>query len=130
MLKVTSPAIDRALGRAVELHRAGGLEEADVLYLEVLQANPNHSEALRWRGLLASQCGYFDIGVELVRRSLSIAPDSVETLNDLGTIYINANRLPESLEIYRQALALNPGFAECWNNLGLAEQRLGNMEAA
>ena len=45
--------IEQALQRAVEAHKAGKLQDAEVLYRAILQAQPKHPDANHNLGVLA-----------------------------------------------------------------------------
>ena len=45
------------LGQALELHRAGRLDDAEATYLKLLVISPHHPDLLRLLGLLRFQQG-------------------------------------------------------------------------
>ena len=51
------------------------------------------------------------------RAALALAPDRVETHNNLGNILRDAGRYDESIACYQAALRLAPEFADAWSNL-------------
>ena len=50
---MTQPLIDKLLIQAVEVHRAGDLQEAERLYRRILETDPHHSDANHNLGVLA-----------------------------------------------------------------------------
>ena len=50
-------AIDQALKKGIEAHKAGNLQEADRYYTAILTANPKHSDANHNMGVLAVGIG-------------------------------------------------------------------------
>src|SRR5689334_6494313 len=54
------PSITETLDRAVGHHRAGQLAEADALYRQVLQADPNNAQAWHLLGVVANQVGQYE----------------------------------------------------------------------
>jgi len=115
------------LRQALALHQAGRTGEAEVLYRQILQANPRHPEALHFLGLLAHQTNRSDIAAELIRKALSFKPDYLEALNNLGIIFQSAGNFEEAIACFRRALDLKPNYADLHYNLGnalLAQNRL------
>ena len=53
--QVTAAEAASSMHRALELHHAGRLQEAEALYREVLQSHPNHPDAHHNLGVLAMQ---------------------------------------------------------------------------
>jgi tetratricopeptide (TPR) repeat protein len=122
--------IDQALDLAVEHHNAGRLPEAESIYQQILQADPNQPAALNLLGVIARQVGKNTIAVELITKALTIKPNYAEAQSNLGNAYRDLKKLDEAVASYRAAIAINPNFADAYNNLGLALQGLGKLEEA
>lgn len=106
------------LALAIKEHRAGRLVEAEGLYQQALDAEPQHAEAWHLRGLLAVQAGQSPAGVEYIQRAVALKPDFVEALYNLGVILERSDRLEEAASCYRRAIAIAPGNAVMHVNLG------------
>jgi hypothetical protein len=61
---------------------------------------------------------------------LRVAPDHVETLNNLGVLYKELGQVERAVASYRRALVLKPDHAEALNNLGLAYMDQGRLDEA
>jgi predicted O-linked N-acetylglucosamine transferase (SPINDLY family) len=124
--------IPRFFKLALEHHRAGRLDEAEALYRQVLQVQPNHPDALHFLGVIASQRGRHGRAAEYMQRAIRFCPTNPEFHNNLGAVYRAQGRLDEATAAYRQALALQPDYVESYYNLGnvLAEQGLWEEAAA
>lgn len=118
-----------AVDAALEHHRAGRLPQAEAIYQQVLQTEPNHPDALGWLGVIAHQVGKHDIAVELISKAIGIRPHASMYFN-LGNALQAQGKLDEAVANYQKALALNLDFAEVHYNLGLALQTRGNLDAA
>src|SRR5688500_14974659 len=103
-------ANDRALKLALEHHRAGRLAEAEVLYLEIVGANPAHADALHLLGLIALQCGNPVRAVELIERADELSPSNPVFLANLGDAYQKLDCPERAQECCEQALKIKPGF--------------------
>lgn len=55
-----------------------------------------------------------------LKRAINLYPENYQVLNDLGTVYLNFNRKPDSAGFYlRKAIALRPELQPAWVNMGL-----------
>lgn len=107
------------IDRALELHRAGRLEEAEALYRRVLQLQPEQPDALHLLGVLAFQGGRHDEAVARIRQALALRPRWAEAHNNLGLALQGQGRLEQAVTAYQQALQLNPALSDARVNLGV-----------
>ncbi|MGA2440214.1 MAG: tetratricopeptide repeat protein [Tepidisphaeraceae bacterium] len=105
---------------AMEHHRAGRLAEAEAIYRQILQRDPNDAEALHMLGVIAGQTGHSEAAIHLIRRAIGLQPDWAEAHNNLGSILKGSGRLEESIDSCRRAIQLKPDYAEANYNLGNA----------
>jgi tetratricopeptide (TPR) repeat protein len=65
------------------------------------------------------------------RKALAIYPSNYETLNDLGSVYVNFAAKPDSAILFlKKAIALNPRLQPAWVNLGLAYRKKQLFDSA
>ncbi len=122
--------IDAKLKEAVQAHREGRIEDAERLYRDILNGNPQEPFSLHYLGVILHRRGDYAVAADLIRRSLSIAPVP-EAMNNLGLVLGAMDQFEEAEGLFRRALALAPGNAETHNNLGNALTCLNkNDEAA
>ena len=76
--------IQQAIDLAVQHHNAGRLPEAENIYQQILQSEPNHPTALHLLGVIAHQVGKNDTAVDLIARALALNPDYPEAQNNIG----------------------------------------------
>jgi predicted TPR repeat methyltransferase len=125
--------LDEAVAIAILLQKTGQLVEAQELYRRVLEAAPDHPDALHYAGVLAHQHGRGDEAIVLIERSLAIAPGRADCHSNLGIVLQSAGRLDAAIDAYRRAIALDPGHANAYSNLGVllrATGRPADAEAA
>ena len=120
----SSETTREALVSAVALHQSGQLDEAEAVYMRVLQADGNNPDALHYLGLVLHQRGHSLLGANLVRRAIQISPDYVEALNNLGNIYHEWGRADQAVKLYERALELQPDHADAARNVEIAKRRL------
>ena len=118
------------LASAIALHQQGQLEEAEKLYLALLQADQDHPEALHFLGVMRHQQGQSLRGIELVRRAVEMRPDYVDAISNLGTIYQQLGGASDAVDAYRKALELRPDHPETLRNLGIGLRKLKHYEEA
>ena len=112
------------------LQQAGRLPAAEVIYRQILQAEPYHPDALHSLGMLAHQAGKGESAVGLIRQALACRPDDVEALYNLGFVLLVQGKTAEAAETYQRLLTLKPDYVEAHNNLGNAFLAQGHLEKA
>jgi len=116
--------------RAVALHQAGHLSQAEAVYRQILTSQPTHPEALHFLGVLAHQVGKNSIAAELIEKALSFRPDYVDAHINLGITLKAQGRLEEAAASYRHALSLKPDHSVAHFNLGNVLKEQGRLEEA
>ncbi|MBF0587539.1 MAG: tetratricopeptide repeat protein [Magnetococcales bacterium] len=122
--------LPEALALAQQHHNAGELPQAEQIYRQILQAEPNQPDALHLLGLLAQQVEQFELAIPLIRRSLEINPHNADAHCNLGNAFRAVGDLAEAVASCRSAIALEPQMAEAHNNLGNALRDLGDLDGA
>jgi Flp pilus assembly protein TadD len=122
--------IQQTIDLALQHHRASRLPEAESIYQQILQSDPNQPVALHLLGVIAHQVDKNDIAVDLITKALAIKPDLAEAHNNLGIVLKDLGKLEDAVASYHKALAIKPDYAEAHNNLGLALRDLGKLEDA
>jgi protein O-GlcNAc transferase len=117
------------LENALEHHRAGRLEQAKILYLQILQAQPNHPDALHLLGLISLQHGQHEQAINLINQAIALAPTATMVSN-LGHALQSKGDLDAAIRMFRQAAELEPTNADFHNNLGCALHDRGLLPEA
>ncbi|MCS6852931.1 MAG: tetratricopeptide repeat protein [Gemmataceae bacterium] len=115
---------------AVQRHRAGDLAAAEALYRQILQAEPQHAQAMQLLGLIAHQVGQHEQAIRLIEDARRLAPTDAVILNNLGLPYQSLDRLDEAEACFREALRWDPDYVEAHNNLGLVLRKKGRTQEA
>ncbi|MGH7254211.1 MAG: tetratricopeptide repeat protein, partial [Nitrospirales bacterium] len=116
--------------QAVAAHRAGQLQQAEHLYLQVLALVPSHADSLHFLGLLAYQVGRLDRARTLIGQALQLMPQHPHYWFNCGLVCQKQGRAAEAVEAYRRAITLKPQYPEAQNNLGNALRELGKLDKA
>jgi tetratricopeptide (TPR) repeat protein len=123
-------ALATDLRAAVAHHRAGKLEEAEALYRKLLDAAPNHPQALRLLGVIETERGQATRGVELIGRAFPALSSIPDAHLDFGNALRLAGKSEQAVESYRRALALKPDHLVAHTRLAALLTELGRFEAA
>jgi predicted TPR repeat methyltransferase len=122
--------LPEALSVAIQLHRAGHSEEAEIVYRRILAIAPDQPDALHFLGVLSHQRGRSAAAIELIAKSIALDPGHADRYNNLGNVLIELGRLPEATDALQQAIALQPEHADAHNNLGAVLKAQGRFEEA
>ena len=122
--------VQQVIDLAAQHHKEGRLSQAETIYQQILQSDPNQPIALHLLGVIAHQTGKNDVAVDLITRAIAIDPDLAEAHSNLGTALRDLGKLEEAVTSYHKALALKPDYADAHNNLGNALKDLGKPEEA
>jgi tetratricopeptide (TPR) repeat protein len=118
------------INHALELHQAGRLQEAEALYRQILQRDPEHVDALHLLGIVALQTGHCDQAVNYLGKAVERNPKVPDYHYNLGLAFAGLGKPDEAVSHFRQAIALKPDFVEAHNNLGNALRERGDLEGA
>lgn len=122
--------ISQALQTAWQLFQSNQLQRAGAIYQQVLQIDPDNTDALNLLSGIASKLGKFDRATELLRRAVAIKPDSPDYHNNLGYL-LQIQRHPGSaITHYKRALELKPDYEEAHLNLANAYRIQGRIDKA
>jgi len=116
--------------RALELHDRGELEAAEALYLEVLEAEPEHITTLHALGVIRSQQGKYEAALELIGKALQLNPRSALAHMHLGIALCRLRRFEEAIVHHQYSLILKPDNADAYMNRAIALHGLGRHEEA
>jgi tetratricopeptide (TPR) repeat protein len=119
-----------ALHRARQLHQAGDLARAELLYRQALEADPANVEAWRLLGAACQGQGKRADDAACYRRALRLEPRHAEALTDLGVALAEQGQLDEAAAALRQACLVQPAFAKAHYNLAVALAQLGKLDDA
>ncbi len=110
----------QALQEAMHLHQQGHLDQAATGYRKIIEARPNHFDAIHLLGVLRSQQGRHSDAHDLIRKALTFDPNASAAWFNLGRVLSRLGRHDKALEAFDRALAIQPDNAEVLNNRGNA----------
>jgi superkiller protein 3 len=122
--------------RANAAFEGGNYKEAEQIYREIIEREPNHDRIYVFYNNLGNALlnqGKREEAIENYRQALQINPDYAQayyTYYNLGRALYEQGKREEAIENYRQALQINPDYAYAYNNLGIALSHQGKREEA
>ena len=121
--------VDAKMNLALALHERGRMDEAEALFHEVLQREPDNVRALVNRGLLLNQRG--DPEAEtLLRRARALGAHDHRVALALGAYLRDRDELTEALPLLEEAMAADPLNHACLSALAVCYLGLGRHEQA
>jgi predicted TPR repeat methyltransferase len=122
-----------ALQIALEHHRAGRLRQAATTYRTLIDADPQHAEALHWLGVLAFQAGRPDQAVPLLEQAAALRPKDAAYEHNLGMAYLHCGEADYAIKAFERATKLVPDRPEtlmAWGLAHLSRAKPGDAQAA
>ncbi len=109
---------------------AGRFDDAQTVLLHVLAEAPLHHPALHLMGIIAFKKGNPGESVQLIERSIALAPTAALYHRNIGEIYRVLGRLDEALVAGRRAAALAPEDVHCYHNLAVVHYHRLELDEA
>ena len=122
--------LSEALQLASQHQRANRLAQAEQVYRQILETQPERPEVLYGLGVLERQRGKNSEAEKMFQAVLRIEPESFKTWFSLGNLRQAQGQWSEAVSAYQRALKIRPKEAAIYNNLGYALQQQGQLEQA
>ena len=113
-----------------ELLQKGKLEDADKLFVNALQLNPENIDALNLLGIRSFQKQDYESALVFLNKANMLAPMSAETLSNLGLVHDATAQFNDALDCFNTALEINSNIPEVHNNRGNVLKSLKRYELA
>lgn len=101
---LTEQPLDDVLQQAIRAHQSGLFEQAEDLYLAILQTQPYHAVANHNMGLLAGQVGQFAAALPYLHKALSVNPDEGQFWLSYADGLLKAGEAVQALDIIETAI--------------------------
>ena len=116
--------------RGLALHREGRLDEAEVVYRDLLRRQPGTAEVLHTLGVLQAQRGQLAEAEALMAQAIQADPCHITALVNRGNLLRALERTGEALASYDLALAAAPEHDEARRKRCATLMSLGRMPEA
>ena len=119
------------LAEAQLLRDAKAFNEAFDALSDAIIKNPDISDLLYDRAMVAEKIGKFDVLEADLRKVIELKPDHAQAYNALGYTFADRNkRLDEAYALVTKALSLSPDDAFIQDSLGWVQFRTGRVDEA
>ncbi|MEG4043376.1 tetratricopeptide repeat protein [Microcoleus sp. Pol17_C1] len=119
-----------SLKLAWEHHQAGRLLEAEKLYRQIIEVQPESANVLCLLGIAARQQGKIAEAIDFYERAIAQNPDFVEAHLNKANVLLDVGQYQRAIASYEQVIKIQPNSALAYNNLGWVKQQLGEIDAA
>jgi tetratricopeptide (TPR) repeat protein len=111
--------LKKQLETAMDLQLAGNLAEAEVIYRQILDSDPDQPDAVHLLGLVRMEQEQDEEAVVLMERALQLFPQAPHFHHNIAGLYRRMGRLADAETEFRAAIELKPDYGEAYQ--GLAE---------
>lgn len=113
--------LDAAIEAAEEFYRRGALEESAAAYERALAIDPDHADALEWRGEIAVQQDDYETAADMLGRARGLrGDDAFAEYTNLGLSLYELGRSAEAVDALVRAVERDGGDLVSHSNLGKA----------
>ncbi|WP_448207831.1 tetratricopeptide repeat protein [Azospirillum sp. sgz302134] len=123
-------SLSEAYSIALDLHRAGRLDEAAHVYRAILDADPQQADALHLLGVLNGQAGRPGEALPLIAAALALDPEAPDYHDNFGSLLRTTGDARRAARHHERAAALAPQKAKPWFNRGIARADVGETGEA
>jgi predicted TPR repeat methyltransferase len=123
-------SVSEAVALAQKAQRVGDVPAAQAIYTAILQHFPEHPDALHFLGLVHYAKGEFSVAIELLERSLKIAPEAALFWNNYGNVLLQRARIDDAFAAFQRCIDIDPDHADAYNNLGVVQRARKQPELA
>jgi predicted O-linked N-acetylglucosamine transferase (SPINDLY family) len=122
--------VAEARNRAILLHQAGRIADAQAVCREILERAPRHFDALHLLGVTEYQSGRYEEADRLLQQALLVEPRSAAASSNHGIVLHELKRYEAALSRYDRAIALKPDYAEAYSNRAMTLTELERFAEA
>jgi predicted TPR repeat methyltransferase len=118
------------LQQAISHHQQGRLQQAEDVYVQVLQINPRQFDALHLIGVIAKQRGDTQSALNFFAKAIAVDARQSKVHCNLGATFQEIGEYAKALTCYDLALSLQNDYALAWNNRGNTLRELKRYQEA
>ena len=122
--------METKIKEAISLHKAGELQKAENVCLEIINKEPNNFFILYLLGIISLQKNDLKSSADLFSRSIKAKHDNPDVHYNLGVVLYKLKKLDSALDSYKNTIELKPDYAQAYYNSGIILKELGKIELA
>jgi tetratricopeptide (TPR) repeat protein len=105
------------LAIAFQSYQSGNLAEAERVYRQVLQQEPDQPDALHVLSVILCQTKQFEEATTIIRRLVALQPEFADGWRNLGGVLQEQKQFEAAIAPYQRALELDPNNPDLHQNL-------------
>ncbi|AWM01193.1 tetratricopeptide repeat protein [Bradyrhizobium amphicarpaeae] len=110
--------VDGVIAAAANAYGQGNYAETDAICRQILQAVPDHFDAMHLLGLCVQHAGRLEEAQQLLERAIAVDPRSHEAHTNLASVYFALQKPEAARACQEKAIALKPNFTPALVGLG------------
>jgi tetratricopeptide (TPR) repeat protein len=104
--------------KALYLHQDGKLDEAQLIYSEILKVNPKHANSWHFLGVVAlMEFKELDSAFDIYSKAIELNSNNPDFHYNLGNVLKELGKLDLAVLSYNKEIEINPNFVEAYYNL-------------
>ena len=115
--------------QAFQLHKENKLDEAEALYLKIIEEDPQNAEVWDFLGIINMQKFKLGKAEEYIQKAIAINPDPYFYEN-LAKVYLEMEDAQKAIAIYSELLKYMPDSYNFVFNIAAAYKLAGNIDKA
>ncbi len=120
----------KLLENAIIAYKKNDLTTAQSIYLEVLENEPENSEAIGNLGVISKALGNFKEAISYYIKAIKINPDNPLTYNNLGNTFKAVKDYKRAILAFSDCIKRDPKNFSAYNNLGIVYESIGDNNKA
>lgn len=109
---------EKILNSAIKLRSVGKFKEAYEEAQKYIELVPNAVDGLQITGILASEIGCPEVGIEHLIKAIEISPGGADLYANIGVLYRSIGDFDNALKAQQDCLKLDPDKATAYNSIG------------
>lgn len=118
------------LSHALAFHQSGNLQEAEKIYLEILDETPNEGNTLNFLGFLKFQNNQFNEAISYLKKATELYPNFFEAWFNLALAYKGMGDFADAIFAYKKAIEIEPENPTPYFNLATLYESLNETHKA
>ncbi len=108
--------------KAVELHKKNKLNEAKIIYLNLIKIHPNNSQILRLLSSIEISFENYDVALDLLDRCISIDDNDAEAYSNRGIVFFKKKDIEKAKKDYLKSIDINNNLNALFNLANLYKE--------
>lgn len=122
--------LEQALGLGLQMHQQRHFEDAEKLYLRIIETWPGSPDAWHLLGMLRFHQDKESVGIQCLRKAVELHPEFPDAHANLGNMLLNRGLISEASHHLHVALRLRPEAFQPRVALAALFRALGRLELA